>query len=410
MILCQECGNSAPSRDGFCSSCGALLDWSGERVDTRILPLTPAAAAEQARRAATAGPATGAAAPSDPKVWTPASAQAAAQTPTSATTPRQPEAAPPRQPVAASSGGTRTPSEPAGWFPTAEAQRTDPIPAAVEPEYTGPYCQACGVRNPEGRRFCRSCGAMLQLPSAPAEERRSWWRRLVDRLLGRRRDFVAGQRPAGFHDHHAAGAAAGQGSADKPKRRRLRFPRRIKLGKLAPVLIVAGLAGIGLGPARAWVTSEAGTLFGIAKAKVDQHYANVTPVGASADSEKDHGAGLAIDGLNNTYWADDQHSDGVGDTITVTFASPVDIDQIGILSGADAPDFHASARPHDLIVSAAGTSGTVLSFDDGAGFQSRAVSLRHVTTVTFTVKDSYPGQQKHDLAIRDIEFFVKSSS
>jgi hypothetical protein len=395
MILCQECGNSAPSRDGFCSSCGALLDWSGERVDTRILPLTPAAAAEQARQAAK---------PDSPEAWTPASAQPTAQAPVSASATRQPEAVQPRQPVAPSSAGVQTPSEPVGWLPATEAQRTDPVPAMVEPEYTGPYCQSCGVRNPEGRRFCRSCGAVLQLPTASAEERRRWWQRLVDRLLGRRRDFAAGERPTGFRDHRAAGAAAGASH-----KRRFRLPRHIKLGKLAPVLIVAGLLGIGLGPARLWVTSEVGSLFGRAKATVNQHYANVTPVGATASAEKDHAAGLAIDGLNNTYWASKLHTDGVGDVFTVRFAAPVNIDQVGILSGADAQNFHASARPHDLIVSAAGTPDTVLSFDDSAGFQSRAVTLRHVTTVTFTVKDSYPGQQKHDIAIRDIEFFVKSS-
>ncbi|HEV2344284.1 MAG TPA: zinc-ribbon domain-containing protein [Actinocrinis sp.] len=407
MILCQECGNSAPSRDGFCSSCGALLDWSGERVDTRILPLTPAAAAEQARRAAKPDPAASAAAPGGAKVWTPGSAQPAAQAPASAPPPRQPEAVRPGQPVASSASGAETPSQPGGWLPTVEAQRTDPVPAMQEPEYTGLYCQACGVRNPEGRRFCRSCGAMLQLPAVPVEERRSWWQRLIDRLLGRRRDFAAGERPAGFRDHHAAGGKS-QASGDAPHKRRLRLPRHIKLGKFAPLLIIAGLLGIGLGPARAWVTSEAGSLLGLAKAKVNQHYASVTPVGATASSEDDHGAGLAIDGLKNTYWASELHTDGVGDVLTVTFASPVNIDQIGILSGADTQNFHASARPHDLIVSAAGTPDTVLSFDDSADFQNRAITLRHVTTVTFTVKDSYPGQQKHDIAIRDIEFFVKS--
>ncbi|HEY3631192.1 MAG TPA: hypothetical protein VGL21_09860, partial [Jatrophihabitantaceae bacterium] len=34
MIVCQECGNSAPSTDGFCSSCGVLLEWSGQPVET----------------------------------------------------------------------------------------------------------------------------------------------------------------------------------------------------------------------------------------------------------------------------------------------------------------------------------------------------------------------------------------
>ncbi len=357
MILCRECGNSAPSRDGFCSSCGALLDWSGERVETQVLPTVSAVPAATAP-------------------------EGVAEKPWQATV--TPEAV-----------------EPAGRLPGAEARRTEPVPLAAEPGYTGPYCQACGVRNPEDRTFCRSCGAPLQPSAAASTQRRGWWRRMIDRLLRRRRQFAAGQRPTGFRDHHGAGNGASH-------RRRLRLSN-IKVSRVAPILIVAGLAGVGLGPARGWVTNEVNSLFGKAKSKVSEHFVNVTPVGASAASEKSHGAGLAVDGLNNTYWASTQHRDGTGDTITVSFASPVDIDQIGILSGADAQNFRASARPHDLVVSATGVPDTVLTFDDTADFQSRAITLRHVTKVTFTVKDSYPGQKQHDLAIRDIEFFVKSS-
>ena len=421
MILCQECGNSAPSRDGFCSSCGALLDWSGEQVETRVLPVVPTttapkSATEQAwtpaptptqgpRPGPSSTPATRAATP--PPTTTPA--RPTAQRPAMSPPPMSARFAPPPPPPQRQPQQRPNPAEPpAGWLPAAEARRAEPVPAAAEPEYTGPYCQACGVRNPEGRRFCRSCGAMLQLPTVAAAPRRGWWRRLIDRLLGRRHDFAAGERPAGFRDHHAAGAAPGQGSTS-PHRGGLRLPRHIKLGKLAPLLIVAGLAGVGLGPARGWVTNEINALLGKAKARVSQHYVNVTPVGATADAEPGHGAGLAVDGLSNTYWASAKHPDGAGDSITVTFASPVDIDQIGILSGADPQNFRASARPHDLTVSAAGVPATVLSFDDSADFQSRGVTLRHVTAVTLTVNDSYPGQKQHDLAIRDIEFFVKSS-
>ena len=347
MILCRECGNSAPSRDGFCSSCGALLDWSGERVETKVLPTV---------QAASAGPAGS----------------------------------------LESQGAVAS-----GWIPAAEARRADPVPVASEPEYSGPYCQSCGVRNPEDRQFCRACGAMLQLPAFAPQARRGWWRRLIDRLTGRRRQYSAGERPSGFRDHH--GASSGH------HKRGLRLPRHIKLGKLAPLLIIAGLAGIGLGPARTWATNEFNTLLGKAKAKVNQHYANVTPVGAAGASEKDHAAALAIDGLNTTYWATSQHPDGVGEAVTITFSAPVDIDQIGILSGADAQNFRAFARPRDLVVTAAGAQPVTLSFDDSADFQNRAATLRHVTSVTITVKDAYPGQKEHDLAVRDLEFFVKSS-
>ncbi|HEU5352980.1 MAG TPA: zinc-ribbon domain-containing protein [Actinocrinis sp.] len=378
MILCRECGNSAPSRDGFCSSCGALLDWSGERVETQVLPTVQGAPSGQTVPPipATAGAGAG---PVEAQGWVPATAAAGGAGP----------------------GPGPGPVEAQGWIPSAEARRADPVPVQSEPEYDGPFCQACGVRNPQDRRFCRSCGATLQLPSLAAQSRRGWWRRLLDRLTGRR-EFSAGERPSGFRDHHGSGS----GSTGK---RRLRLPRHIKLGRLAPILLIAGLAGVGLGPARTWVTNEVNVLLGKAKARVNEHYVNVTPVGATAPSEKDHGAALAIDGLNNTYWATTKHPDGTGEALTITFSAPVDIDQIGILSGADAQSFRAFARPHDLVVTATGASPATLTFDDSADFQSRSVTLRKVTTVTITVKDAYAGQKQHDLAIRDLEFFVKAS-
>ena len=395
MILCRECGNSAPSKDGFCSACGALLDWSGEKVETRVLPVVPAVPST-ATAAADVTKQHGAAAQHNITTQ-PDIARQSDVTTRPGTTPPPADAERSYGSAERSYGSYGSP----GWTPTAEARRADPVPVASEPEYTGPYCQECGVRNPQDRQFCRSCGALLQSGAAGPAPRRGWWRRLFDRLRGRR-EFAAGERPSGFRDH-AAGAG---GAPHKPK---LRLPRYIKPGKLAPLLVIAGLVGIGLGPARSWVTTEVSSLLGKAKSRVSQHYANVTPVGAKADAEPGHAAGLAIDGVNTTYWASSQHHDGTGDTITVTFASPVDIDQIGILSGADPADFRASARPHDLTVAATGAPDATLGFEDSADFQNRPITLRHVTTVTITVKDAYPGQKKHDLAVRDLEFFVKSS-
>jgi hypothetical protein len=388
MILCRECGNSAPSTDGFCSSCGALLDWSGERVETRVLPTVAA---------------------TGPQTWTPADppTNPTNQVPTNSVPTSSVPTKPVPTPTVSHTPLTPPPMgsgpEPAGWIPTAEARRADPVPVSAEPEYTGPYCQSCGVRNPEGRQFCRSCGAELQASGVGLEQRRGWWLRVFDKLLRRRRGLAAGERPSGFRDHSNGSGSAG------PHKRGFHLPRHIKLGRVAPLVMVAGLAGIGLGPARSWITTEVSNLLGKAKATASQHYTNVTPVGATANAEKNHPASLAIDGVNTTYWASAQHTDGVGDAITVTFAAPVDIDQIGILSGADPADFRLSARPHDVTVSAAGLPDTLLSFDDSADFQNRPLTLRHVTSVTITVTVAYPGQKQHDLAIRDLEFFVKST-
>ena len=376
MILCRECGNSAPSSDGFCSSCGALLDWAGEKVEKRTgavaTPLLPPPVTPQTERPAVSFTPSG-----QTSAWTPESSPA-----------------------------TTAYVESGGRLPTPEARRSEPVPIASEPEFSGPYCASCGTRNPEDRRFCRACGSLLRPEAAEAAKRRRWWQRLFRRRTG----YVAGERPGGFRDHSRQ---SGNGEAAPHKKRR-RLPHAIKLGKTAPLFIVLGLAGIGLGPARAWLTTHVFTFLGKAKSTISQHYVNVTPVGATGSAEKDHGAPLAVDGVSNTYWACSDHTDGNGDVITVTFATPVDIDQIGLLSGADPASFRTSARPHDLTVTGAGTGASggpaTLSFDDTADFQNRSITLRHVTSVTFTVIDSYPGQQKHDLAVREIQFFVRSSS
>ncbi|HEY2998158.1 MAG TPA: hypothetical protein VGJ43_06260, partial [Acidimicrobiales bacterium] len=56
MIVCRQCGQQAREGEDFCESCGAFLEWEGERVDpapprpTRA-PGTGAAPAELAAAA-----------------------------------------------------------------------------------------------------------------------------------------------------------------------------------------------------------------------------------------------------------------------------------------------------------------------------------------------------------------------
>src|SRR5581483_11110439 len=125
MILCRECGNSAPSRDGFCSSCGALLDWSGERVETQVLPTVQTAP-------------TGQTVPPIPA--TAAAGAGAAQA--------EPQGGPYQAGAyqgGIAQGGIGQGGGAQGWTPAAEARRADPVPVQSEPDYDGPYCQACGV-------------------------------------------------------------------------------------------------------------------------------------------------------------------------------------------------------------------------------------------------------------------------
>jgi hypothetical protein len=398
MIVCRECGNAAESVDGFCASCGVLLEWSGQ-------PVEAAAGAVDGRRP------------------------------------------PARKPVA-------------------ERDRPGPTPLVAGPAQAGPYCSACGVRNPEDRTFCRSCGEPLRAGSVASGSAPGWWRRLLARLSGRR-SYAAGDRPRGFLSHdavpgRAAGATAGATAASRPgtpagggrlgpsasgarpaplpgrpmpaapaaghrlgtsaagshspgvfagstgpRIRRVKPPRRLALSRFAPFLLVLGLLGVGLGPGRTWITTHVFGLAHRAQTQLNQRYANVVPVSATASSAAPgHPAKLAIDGIEQTYWLTGGGA-GTGTTITVRFASPQRIDRIGMLSGEPGGDYRAQARPQTIELFAGGSHPVTVPFDDTLSFQNRPVSLHDVTAITVVIKNVYPGQQGQAVALRELEFFAK---
>src|ERR1039457_6426383 len=333
-------------------------------------------------------------------------------------------------------------------------------PASPSPSETGPdpsrYCSACGVRNPEGRPFCRSGGETLRSGAAAQAPAPGWWRRLLNRLRGRR-SYAAGDRPRGFLSHDAvpglpAGAAATaaghrlgapadshrlgvpihssslgvpahssslgasaagtrgpgafRGTAGQ-RMRRAKTPLRGTLSRFAPLLLVVGLLGVGLGPARMWLTVHVFGLAHRAQVQLSQRYTNVAPISASASSAAPgHPAKLAIDGIQQTYWLTGAGS-GAGASFTVRFASPQRIDRVGVLSGEPGGDYRTQARPQTIELLVGGRSPVSLPLDDTLGFQNRPVSLRGVTVITVVVKNVYPGQNGQAVALRELEFFAR---
>lgn len=339
MIVCQECGNAAPSNDGFCSSCGVLLEWSGEAV----------------------------AAPAPPPPVAPPLAQQLATVQVK---------------------------------PDTEAVRPAPVPLLVDPGYDGLFCSACGTRNADGRRFCRYCGSALDITvDEPVKTR--WWQR----IFRRRKPKQAGERPRNFRSREAVAPAA----TEQKKRRTWRLPSRLPLSRFAPVLVVLGLVGIGLGPARFWITQQADKLLGNAKHHVQATYAPVVPVAAgSSSTAKGHRAAAAIDGVKQTWWQSDGHANGIGESITVRFANPTDLDAIGVLSGVDGEKYRAQARPQTLTVTADGKPAGQITVKDKADFQTAKIKLRGVTRLTVVITSSFPGQKGNAVALRELQFFQLS--
>lgn len=372
MMVCNDCGNAADSADGFCSACGALLEWSGKLVGS------------------------------------------------------------PRRLIARQ--------------PVAEAGRPPPVQVSEQTVYTGPYCPACGARNPEGRTFCRSCGWELRNVTIVQSAVPGWRPRLLDRLRARPA-HPAGVRPHGFASRDVGSAAVtanvpgtatpgtggpapagarsfapagapgrgggthagwpGGGNHGTSHRHQVRPPRRVALSRFGPLLILLGLlgVGIGIGPARQWITAHILGLEQKISGILHERYVLVSPVEATASSSAPgHSGQLAVDGTVQTYWLTSGNN-GFGATLIIKFGSPQNIDAVGLFSGEPGGAYLTQARPKALTIIARGNSPAYLSFDNTSNFQNRPVQLRNVTSITVKIRSVYPGQAGQAVAIREIEFF-----
>ena len=308
MIVCKECGNSAPSADGFCSSCGTLLEWSGEAVATPPPP-PPVARPLVEQYAVSAG-------------W----------------------GVPTQYGIA--SGAVAAAG---AVLPSTEAVRPAPTPLTPDAGLDGLFCSTCGTRNADGRAFCRYCGRPLDVVVA-VPVRLRWWQRFLHRRPAA--GPVAGDRPRRFRRRDTPSPDKGPG---KHARRKWHMARRLPLSRVGPLLIVLGLVGIGLGPARYWLTVHSESLLGRVEHHVKQSYQEVTPVSATSSSHAaNHSAAAVLDNITSTWWQSADHPDGVGESVTVRFANPTDVDTIAIRSGADADSFLRLARPQTVQIIADG--------------------------------------------------------
>jgi ribosomal protein L40E len=424
MIVCRECGNTAPSKDGFCASCGVLLEWSGEEVQTPEPPpplAGPLAAAANVAAAATSGtagpPATsGPTAPLTSAPIAPAAtsapiapaATAGADAPAATAPPTVPPI-PVAPPTGVQPGQEAARPAPIGVQPDREAVRPAPVPMTPADQFGGLFCSACGTRNADGRTYCRYCGEALDL-TVPVATRQRWWQRLFKR---KKRAKTAGERPRRFYKKDPQTRRSARRAKLSTSRYKFASKLNFPLAKITPVLALLSIVGIGLGPAHAWVSRQASNLFGTAKNHIQKpSFPPVAPVAATASSAAGgHAANQVIDGFSNTWWQSKGHPDGIGETITVRFAHPADLMKIGLSSGADKDHYRADSRPRTFDITIDGKPSGQISFDDKADFQVKGVNLKNVTSLTFVVTAAYPGQDKgHALAIRELQFFKRPLS
>jgi hypothetical protein len=401
VIVCKQCGNHNEEGSEFCGSCGAFLEWTGERVDERrasvaspapppSLPEIPTTPQEPAHPPPDPPvPARDAAAPSLERPGSPQESAAI-----------EPDVLPPEsQPEPKA-------SEPIARRPTEERAR--PAPRVAPPERPEPspgdvMCPQCREPNDPSRTFCRRCGSPLAAGVPASAPARSWWQRLIGRLRRRpEQPLAAGERRE--PETSLRGRARG---AQRAARRTEGIARSLR-GKARAGLALVALLGVGVGVG---VPNVRQRIVCVVKPSFDP----VHPVAANAAGIQGHEAAALIDGNTSTYWA---ASGSTGQTITIGFQGPVGLARIGFTLGAqekpNGEDFLTRGRPATLRIQALARDGTVLlsrdigDLTDTAQFQARRIDAPNATTVGIQVEGSHAPAKgaPATVAIAEIEFWT----
>ena len=409
MIVCKKCGNQNPDNETFCTSCRAYLEWSGEKV-VEVAPEAPppppapvqgpgfidrvkqAAGLERPVNEQPAAPAAAVIATPTPAPTTPtppamaAGPAGASSTVVSPQPSNQPPASGPAAPAPVSAGVLpRAADVPAAVLPQAVAPAPErPRQAPKTDTATGRrykpgdlICGQCGAGNNPERHFCQRCGANL---NTAVVVKTPWYRKL----------FPA-RRPA----------AAGTRSAGAPVQRSWTGAlfRVIALGVVAALV----LAYFVVPPIHSKVNDTVASAYAAAHKKFQPTIYRESAYQVTASSQLSiHPARLTIDQITSTYWAANTSTDKQP-WIRFTFASPVDLDEVLITTGA-ANDYTALARPQKVHIIFSDKSTADLTFKDDPNPQTYDLVAHQVTYVEFHVVSIYPSAQSSDVAINEVEF------
>lgn len=133
----------------------------------------------------------------------------------------------------------------------------------------------------------------------------------------------------------------------------------------------------------------------------------------TADSGNSYGAEYTIDGSNDTCWQDGQDGDGVGETLTYTFETPVLLDKIYAINGRVQSEdkYYENNRLSDATVyyylDDTLVAEQTLSFDDECNTDASVFDLDEkveCNRVVLEVTGIYNGSAYQDLCITDVYF------
>jgi len=340
-LICGNCGFSNAAGERFCQSCDGFLDWSGQATEER-----------------------------------PAEERRVEQRPVE--TLRQPivDEAPAAEPRR---GVPTEPAAPAAG-PTLLAPPSVPV---MTPPPDLRRCPACQADNDLGRRFCRRCGHWLVSPTQTAglPARRSWWRRLLDRL------------------------ELGRGSRGARSAYRRSLARSTTLFRLLAAVVVLALVAVllgvaGLNPVR-WGRDQVGHMLG--SGRVEGIEAAAQPTESSVDSQP----GWAVDNVRGRGWTTPWTAPTQGDpsracsgaapsglgagALVLNLPSPTDVREIGFEAGLSGDDKARLTQFRPRTLEVRWPSGTCRRVDlaDDAGLQRVGVDEGKVTTVQVAVVAVY---------------------
>ena len=383
MIVCRACGHQHETLTDFCGSCGAYLEWTGEKVveEVELLPVVP-----REPGAGTAHAVSPAAVPMTP------AAVPEAPPPVAVPSPREEPATPTRlDPLAVEPGPVEERPLP----------RSRMAPIHPPPRADDRICQRCAERNPRERRLCRRCGTSLLVTATVVEPPLSGWQR----VLKRRRDRRA-ERERTRMERRAAGGTARPPSVWRDVAELLGGRSALYLlaaVAVAVVMVVPDLRDAVLSP----VTSA----YTAVRRYVAPTYVAVHPISARASAElPGHEAGHTIDGLLDTFWAAPAPGpDQPPLILTVVFDHPVDLDYIGFTAAesADPKEFLAQPRPHSLHLIFSDSTVTDLELKDSRDFQAFPVEVHGVTRIEIQVVTTWAGQRGNDVGVGQVEFFKR---
>ena len=336
--------------------------------------------------------------------------KAPATPPVDATPKPDPFVTPPAEPaVAAASGGAATvphAQKPTAQHPVAQQPSAVKQPPRPDPKVTAAekvvnagdlVCSQCGQGNDPARKFCRKCGNSLA--AAVVAKKVPWWKK----LFGGKKVRTSKE--------------AGDREKKKQKARDASFRAQmlvVNARKVLMVLAMFGLAGsLAIPSVRVEGMRIAKGGLGSVQEIFNPQIAPVNAVGVSASSAvPGKEANFAADLVLNSFWAEGAEGDGIGQTISFTFAEPTDLTKVIITAGSTAePEAYLNnPRPKELHVVFDNGGSTDITLIDAEFRKSQSFNLKGakgVSKVDISISSVYPGRGGTETGIAEVEFKKK---